>query len=99
MAVRARPTHNQLTPTVKKASALSPSPPKKTNKRMVVMRPLTFVVQAEPRGDWLHVRGSFEMLQSDFGIEPLTKAFGAIGVQDKLQAWGDLWVAARPTRR
>lgn len=64
-----------------------------------VKRPLAFVVQAEPHGDWLHVRGTFAMRQSDFGIEPLTKAFGAIGVQDELHVWGDLWVAARPTRQ
>lgn len=63
-----------------------------------VTRPLAFLAQTDLQGDWLHVRGNFSMLQSNYGIEPLTKAFGAIGVKDELKVWGDLWVAAKPTR-
>lgn len=62
-------------------------------------RPIAVLAQAEPQGDWLHVRGSFTMLQSDYGITPLTKAFGAIGVKDELKVWGDFWVAAQATRQ
>lgn len=62
-------------------------------------RPIAVLAQAESQGDWLHVRGSFAMLQSDYGITPLTKAFGAIGVKDELKVWADFWVAAQPTRQ
>lgn len=64
-----------------------------------VTRPVKFVAEAEPQGDWVHVRGKFSMLQSQFGITPLTKAFGAIGVQDELIVAGDLWVAAKAMRQ
>lgn len=49
--------------------------------------------RAEDSGDWTHLRGSFAILQSDFGITPFSKAFGAVGVADRLEIWGDFWVA------
>jgi len=33
------------------------------------------------------------MLQSQFGITPFSKAFGAVGVTDQLTIWGDLWIS------
>jgi polyisoprenoid-binding protein YceI len=66
-------------------------------------RPLQIVAEAEERGGWIHVRGGFNMLQSQFGIKPFTKALGVIGVADQIAVWGDLWiakqrqVASRPT--
>jgi polyisoprenoid-binding protein YceI len=63
-----------------------------------VTRPLAFLAQTDVQGDWLHVRGNFSMLQSAYGIKPLTKAFGTIGVKDELKVWGDLWVATKATR-
>jgi polyisoprenoid-binding protein YceI len=68
-----------------------------------VSRPIQVVAEAEEQNGWTHLRGGFYMLQSQFGITPFTKAFGAVGVTDKLSVWGDIWiahqrqVAARPT--
>ena len=49
-------------------------------------------VVSEVKG-WQHLRGSFKILQSDYGIKPYSKAFGAVGVADELTIWGDLFVA------
>ena len=58
--------------------------------------PVRVIADAEPKGDWLHVRGGFSILQSSYGIQPFKKAFGAVGVADRLDIWGDLWIAQRP---
>ncbi len=58
-----------------------------------VKRPIKIIADAEPKEGWVHLRGAFSILQSQFGIQPFTKAFGAIGVADKLTIYGDLWVA------
>ena len=58
-----------------------------------VSRPLTIVAEVEPKNGWNRVRGSFRLKQSDFGIKPFTKAFGAVGVADEMTVWGELWVA------
>lgn len=58
-----------------------------------VTRPLRFVAVAEDKGGWLHLRGRFSLLQSEFGMKPFSKAFGAVGVADKLDIVGDLWLA------
>jgi hypothetical protein len=47
----------------------------------------------ELKDGWQHVRGSFRILQSDYGITPFRKMFGAIGVKDELIIYGDLWIA------
>jgi len=41
----------------------------------------------------LHIRGNFTILQTDYGITPYSKAFGAIGVANPLRIYGDLYVA------
>jgi polyisoprenoid-binding protein YceI len=56
-------------------------------------RPLQIVAEAEEQNGWTHLRGGFTMLQSQFGITPFTKAFGAVGVTDQLTIWGDIWIA------
>jgi polyisoprenoid-binding protein YceI len=56
-------------------------------------RPIQVVVEAEEKDGWTHLRGSFTMLQSQFGITPFKKALGAVGVADQLSVWGDIWVA------
>ncbi len=56
-------------------------------------RPIQVVAEAEQKAGWLHVRGSFSIRQSEFGMTPYSRAFGAVGVADELQIWGDLWVA------
>jgi polyisoprenoid-binding protein YceI len=68
-----------------------------------VSRPVQVIADLEEQNGWLHLRGGFSMLQSQFGITPFAKAFGAVGVADQLNVWGDLWiskqrqVADRPT--
>ncbi len=68
-----------------------------------VTRPIQVNAEAEEQSGWIRLRGGFTMLQSQFGITPFTKAFGAVGVADQLSVWGDLWiskqrrVAALPT--
>jgi len=58
-----------------------------------VTRPIQVVAEAEDQRDWMRLRGGFTMLQSQFGIKPFAKAFGAVGVTDQLTVWGDLWIA------
>ena len=50
-------------------------------------RPLSIRVEVEQARGWLHVLGSFTIKQSDFGIKPYSKAFGAIGVADQLRIY------------
>jgi polyisoprenoid-binding protein YceI len=61
-----------------------------------VTRPIQVIADAEEQNGWLHLRGGFSMLQSQFGITPFTKAFGAVGVSDELKVWGDFWIAKQP---
>ena len=56
-------------------------------------RPLAVTAEVEQARGWLHVRGSFVIKQTSFGITPYSKAFGAIGVADPLKIYGDLFVA------
>lgn len=56
-------------------------------------RPLSVVVDVEQVRGWLHLRGVFQIKQTDYGITPYSKAFGAIGVTDQLRIYGDLYVA------
>ena len=58
-----------------------------------VTRPIQVVAEAEEQKGWLHLRGGFNMLQTQFGMTPYTKAFGAVGVADELKVYGDLWFA------
>ena len=63
-------------------------------------RKLKLIAEATSTADYVRLRGNFSILQSDFGITPYSKGFGAIGVADRLTIWGDLWVAAdKRTRR
>jgi polyisoprenoid-binding protein YceI len=56
-------------------------------------RKLTVVAEATPMSGQIRLRGGFDILQSDYGITPYSKAFGAIGVADRLTIWGDLWIS------
>ena len=58
-----------------------------------VQKPIKFLAYAQQSKGWIHLRGDFGIKQSTFGIKPYSKAFGAIGVADALQIYGDLWVA------
>jgi polyisoprenoid-binding protein YceI len=56
-------------------------------------RPIQVVTEAEQKSGWIHLRGSFSIRQSDFGMTPYSRALGTVGVADELQIWGDLWIA------
>lgn len=58
-----------------------------------VTRPIEVVADADDQNGWTRLRGSFTMMQSQFGITPFTKAFGAVGVADQLTVWGDIWIS------
>ena len=57
-----------------------------------VKRPLRFQAEVENRGEFLRIRGQFPLRQSEYGIKPLRKAFGAVGVADDLAVHGDIIV-------
>ncbi len=57
-----------------------------------VTKPLRINAAAEEVGGLIHLRGQFNVLQTQFGITPYSKAFGAVGVADELKIWGDLWL-------
>ncbi|MEM1067299.1 MAG: YceI family protein [Planctomycetota bacterium] len=59
-------------------------------------RKISFPVTAQEEKGWIHIRGKFAFKQSDYGIEPFSKAFGAMGVADTITVTGDLWVAPTP---
>lgn len=58
-----------------------------------VTRNLTIVAEVTEKQDSCHIRGSFAILQSHFGITPYSKAFGAVGVTDELKIYGEIDVA------
>ncbi|MCA9169781.1 MAG: YceI family protein [Planctomycetales bacterium] len=65
-----------------------------------VNRPLKMVAQVvEEQNGFHHVRTGFTLLQTDFGIKPFSKAFGAVGVTDELKVYGDAWVRRTPAPR
>ena len=38
------------------------------------------------------LRGTVDLKQTEFGIKPYTKFFGAVGVSDKLRVSGEIWI-------
>jgi hypothetical protein len=48
----------------------------------------------EERPEGLRVRGNFSILQTQYGIRPYSKAFGAVGVADRLTIYGDIQLEA-----
>lgn len=59
-------------------------------------RPVRILAESSAPSGHVRLHGSFSILQSDYGITPYSKAFGAIGVADSLTIWGDLWIASAP---
>jgi polyisoprenoid-binding protein YceI len=55
-------------------------------------RPVEILCDLEIKDGWNHFRGSFKILQSNYGIKPFSKMLGAVGVTDELTIYGDLWV-------
>jgi hypothetical protein len=58
-----------------------------------ISRPIQLTAEAEMLNGWTHLRGGFTMRQTDFGIRPFSKAFGALGVTDQLTVWGDVLIS------
>lgn len=58
-----------------------------------VTRNLRFAVAAERKDGKLHVWGRFAIRQTEFGITPFSKGFGAVGVADSLTIHGEIWIA------
>lgn len=56
-------------------------------------RPVTIRSDVETKNGWIHLRGAFSFLQSEFGMKPFRKLLGAVGVTDRLDIYGDLWIA------
>jgi hypothetical protein len=56
-------------------------------------RPVEILCDLEVKNGWNHLRGSFRILQSQYGIKPFSKMLGAVGVTDELTIYGDLWIA------
>jgi polyisoprenoid-binding protein YceI len=50
----------------------------------------------EQKDGWHHVRGTFKILQTDYGIKPYSKMLGAVGIKDELVIYGDLWLVPSP---
>jgi polyisoprenoid-binding protein YceI len=57
-----------------------------------VTKPLRINATGEEVGGLIHLRGQFNVRQTQYGITPYSKAFGAVGVADELKIWGDLWL-------
>ena len=57
-----------------------------------VTKHLVIPCDLEVKDGWNHIRGKFTVRQTDYGIKPYTKAFGAVGIKDELIIQGDLWV-------
>ncbi|MCA9212521.1 MAG: YceI family protein [Planctomycetales bacterium] len=60
-----------------------------------VARPIRFNAEAVAQQGATRLRGGFAIRQSDFGIKPFTKAFGAVGVADELKIYGDIVLVQR----
>lgn len=58
-----------------------------------VKKSVRIVADVEAKDSWRRVRGGFAVNQSDYGITPFRKALGTIGVADRLEIFGDFWVA------
>lgn len=62
-----------------------------------VKRPLTVDAEATQTSAGIHLNGSFVIKQTDYGIRPFSKAFGAVGVSDELTIYGELLLSAPRT--
>ncbi|HVA50817.1 MAG TPA: YceI family protein [Pirellulales bacterium] len=60
-----------------------------------VKRPLKLDAELVEEEGRTRVRGSFAVKQTDFGIKPFSKAFGAVGVTDELKIYGEIVLEGR----
>lgn len=61
-----------------------------------VTRKVVIPAEVESAGRVLRLSGSFRIKQTDFGIEPLTRLGGIVGVADEVEIHGDIRIAATP---
>ena len=61
-----------------------------------VTKPLKLLAEAQVTQRGWRVVTRFAILQSSFGITPYTRAFGAVGVADRLDLWGDVLLTVQP---
>jgi polyisoprenoid-binding protein YceI len=61
-----------------------------------VTQPLRVVAAVTSAEGQTGLRGRFAILQSEYGITPYSAALGAVGVADKLDILGDLWMVSAP---
>lgn len=55
-----------------------------------VTRPLQVLAQATRVGDRVNLSGKFEILQTEYGIRPFSRALGAAKVADRLEIFGEI---------
>lgn len=55
-----------------------------------VTRNLRLIAEVTEKNHQNHLRTSFAIKQTHFGITPYSKAFGAVGVTDELKIYGDI---------
>ncbi|MCA9006563.1 MAG: YceI family protein [Planctomycetaceae bacterium] len=55
-------------------------------------RKIRVIAEVSETNQQQHLRGSFLIKQTDFGITPFSKAFGAVGVTDELKIYGDIYL-------
>lgn len=60
-----------------------------------VTQPLRLFAEADEVQGKVHLRGSFAIFQTSFGIRPFSKAFGAVGVTNQLTIHGDIWLGKK----
>jgi len=58
-----------------------------------VSKPLRFFANIDKGRGWLRLTGKFAIEQTNFGIKPYSKAFGAVGIKNELQIHGVIWLA------
>ena len=60
---------------------------------------ISIVVRVKPSKKQQHMRGSFRIKQTDYGIRPYSKAFGAVSVADELRIFGEIWLGAAEAKQ
>ena len=61
-----------------------------------VTNAVAFPVAVRPQGGKLLLTGRYTFKQSDYGIQPLSKGFGSVGVADEVTVLGQIWVNSEP---
>ena len=59
-----------------------------------VKRPLKLEVEVIQQTGGLRLHGSFTIKQTEFGIKPFSKAFGAVGITNELTIYGEVMIEA-----